>query len=110
MKKINVILVMLLVCVGTTVMAQKKTKTFDSKEYALFGDKFKVTKIYTKDEMLKKYKALKKGDTLVVQFQSNIKAVCKKKGCWMKLELAGDDDSFVRFKDYGASSAPGPSS
>ena len=101
MKKINVILVMLLVCVGTTVMAQKKTKTFDSKEYALFGDKFKVTKIYTKDEMLKKYKALKKGDTLVVQFQSNIKAVCKKKGCWMKLELAGDDDSFVRFKDYG---------
>ena len=76
MKKINVILVMLLVCVGTTVMAQKKTKAFDSKEYALFGDKFKVTKIYTKDEMLKKYKALKKGDTLVVQFQSNIKAVC----------------------------------
>lgn len=101
MKKINVILVMLLVCVGSTVVAQKKAKAFDSKEYALFGDKFKVTKIYTKDEMLKKYKALKKGDTLVVQFQSNIKAVCKKKGCWMKLELAGDDDSFVRFKDYG---------
>lgn len=92
---------MLFLCIGTSVMAQKKAKTFDSKEYASFGNKFKVTKILTKDQMLKKYKNLKKGDTLVVQFQSNIKSVCKKKGCWMKMELAGDDDSFVRFKDYG---------
>ena len=101
MKKINVILFMLLVCVGTTVMAQKKVTAFDSKEYASFGKKFKVTKILTKKEMLEKYKSLKKGDTIAVQFQSNIKAVCKKKGCWMKMELAGADDSFVRFKDYG---------
>lgn len=100
MKKTNFILIMLFVCVGTTVMAQKKVKAFDSKQYALFGDKFKVTKIYTKNEMLKKYKSLKKGDTITVQFQSNIKAVCKKKGCWMKMELAGDDESFVKFKDY----------
>ena len=78
---------MLLVCVGTTVMAQKKVTAFDSKEYASFGEKFKVTKILTKKEMLEKYKSLKKGDTIAVQFQSNIKAVCKKKGCWMKMEL-----------------------
>jgi hypothetical protein len=79
----------------------KKAKAFDAKDYALFGEKFKVTKILTKDEMLKKYKNLKKGDTITVQFVSNIKAVCKKKGCWMKMELAGDDESFVKFKDYG---------
>jgi len=99
--KINVILLMLLLCIGSTAMAQKKSKVFDSKDYALFGDKFKVTKIYTKNEMLKKYKKLKKGDTITVQFQSNIKQVCKKKGCWMKMELAGDNESFVKFKDYG---------
>ena len=98
--KINVILVMLLLCIVPTAMAQKKSKAFDSKDYALFGDKFKVTKIYTKNEMLKKYKKLKKGDTITVQFQSNIKQVCKKKGCWMKMELAGDNESFVKFKDY----------
>ena len=91
---------MLLVCVGTTIMAQKKAKTFDGKDYASFGDKFKVTKIYSKNEMLKKYKTLKKGDTITVQFESNIKAVCKKKGCWMKMELAGDNESFVKFRDY----------
>jgi len=101
MKNLNRILIMLVLLVGTTVMAQKKAKAFNANDYALFGDKFKVTKILTKDEMLKKYKNLKKGDTIVVQFQSNIKSVCKKKGCWMKMELAGDDDSFVRFKDYG---------
>lgn len=81
--------------------AQKKAVAFNSNDYTLFGDKFKVTKILSKNEMLDKYKTLKKGDTLTVQFVSNIKAVCKKKGCWMKMELAGDDESFVKFKDYG---------
>ena len=100
MKKISATLIILFLFVGTTLTAQS-AKTFNTNDYALFGDKFKVTKILTKDEMLKKYQNLKKGDTIVVQFQSNIKAVCKKKGCWMKMELAGDDDSFVRFKDYG---------
>ena len=100
MKKINVILIMLLLFVGTTLTAQKKATAFNSADYASFGDKFKVTKILTKKEMLEKYKALKKGETITVQFVSNIKAVCKKKGCWMKMELAGDDESFVKFKDY----------
>lgn len=100
MRKINLILVMLLVFVGTTLTAQKKATAFNSNDYASFGDKFKVTKILTKKQMLEKYKTLKKGDTITVQFESNIKAVCKKKGCWMKMELAGDDESFVKFKDY----------
>jgi hypothetical protein len=101
MKKINPILIALLLFVSVSAFAQTKAKAFNPKDYALFGEKFKVTKILTKDQMLKKYKNLKKGDTIVVQFVSTIKAVCKKKGCWMKMELAGDDDSFVKFKDYG---------
>lgn len=99
MKKINFIVVMFL-WLGTTVIAQKKA-TFNANDYASFGENFKVEKVYNKAEMLKKYKSLKKGDTITVQFQSNIKSVCKKKGCWMKMELAGDDNSFVKFKDYG---------
>jgi hypothetical protein len=102
MKKINLVLIAIVLFIGSNVMAQSKTKAtaFDAKNYALFGEKFKVTKILTKDQMLKKYKNLKKGDTITVQFQSNIKSVCKKKGCWMKMEMAGDDTSFVKFKDY----------
>ncbi len=102
MKKINLLLIAVLLFMSSNVMAQSKTKAtaFDAKNYALFGEKFKVTKILTKDQMLKKYKNLKKGDTVTVQFQSNIKSVCKKKGCWMKMDLAGDDTSFVKFTDY----------
>ena len=51
--------------------------------------------------MLKKYKTLKKGDSIAVKFQSNIKEVCKKKGCWMQMDLTDDKQSFVKFKDYG---------
>ncbi len=89
-----------LFCFGSAALAQSKAKSFNKNDYVLFGEDFKVVKILPKNEMLKKYKSLKKGDTITVQFQSKIKAVCKKKGCWMKMELAGDDDSFVKFKDY----------
>lgn len=99
MKKINYVLVLLLL-IGTSMMAQKKAAAFNSNDYASFGEKFKVTKVYNKAEMMKKYKKLKKGDTLTVQFESTIKSVCKKKGCWMKLALKDDDASFVKFKDY----------
>ncbi len=105
MKKLNLIIVALMLFVGSNVMAQTKTKpaakTFNAKDYAAFGEKFKVGKVLTKEQMLKKYKNLKKGDTITVQFESKIKSVCKKKGCWMKMDLAGDETSFVKFHDYG---------
>jgi len=69
--------------------------------YATFGDKIVADKALSKDEMLKKYSNLKKGDTIAVKFKSKITSVCKKKGCWMKMDLADKKESFVRFKDYG---------
>ena len=69
--------------------------------YASFGDKILADKALTKEEMLAKYKTLKKGDTIAVKFKSKINSVCKKKGCWMKMDLAGNTESFVKFKDYG---------
>ncbi len=70
-------------------------------EYASFGSKIAAEKALSKEQMLSKYKTMKKGDTLAVKFKSTITDVCKKKGCWMKMDLAGDKESFVRFKDYG---------
>lgn len=69
--------------------------------YASFGGKMTADKALSKEEMLRKYKAMKKGDTLAVKFKSKITDVCKKKGCWMKMDLANSNESFVRFKDYG---------
>lgn len=105
MKKINFI-VLLLLFVGFTANAQQKVKkattvAYNINDYASFGDKFQPTNVLSEKQMLKKYKNLKKGDTIAVKFKSNIKAVCKKKGCWMELDLTDDTKSFVKFKDYG---------
>ncbi len=51
--------------------------------------------------MYNKFKALKQGDTIQVKFASKINKVCKKKGCWMRLDLGKGEESLVRFKDYG---------
>jgi len=69
--------------------------------YASFGDKIIADQALTQQEMLNKYDNLKAGDTIAVKFKSKITAVCKKKGCWMKMDLADKKESFVRFKDYG---------
>ena len=70
-------------------------------QYASFGDKILAEKALTKEQMLEKYASLKKGDTIAVKFKSKITSVCKKKGCWMKMDLADKKESFVRFTDYG---------
>lgn len=75
--------------------------TFNKKDYASFGSTFTPAIVLTKEQMLKKYKNLKAGDTISVAFESKIKEVCKKKGCWMDVALGNDQKSFVKFKDYG---------
>lgn len=72
----------------------------DQDNYVSFGDKITAAKALSQDQMFKKYKALKKGDTLKVKFKSRIHAVCKKKGCWMTLDLKDDQRAFVKFRDY----------
>ncbi|MBW3518731.1 DUF4920 domain-containing protein [Flavobacterium sp. NKUCC04_CG] len=68
--------------------------------YEVFGDSIKETPVLTQVEMSEKYKNMKAGDTLAVQFKSKIEEVCQKKGCWMSLSLDEGQKSFVKFKDY----------
>ncbi|MES2487041.1 MAG: DUF4920 domain-containing protein [Bacteroidota bacterium] len=75
-------------------------KPVTANDYASFGDKITADKALSKDQMLKKYASLKAGDTINVKFSTKINEVCKKKGCWMSLELPGGKESFVKFKDY----------
>ena len=95
----------------TVVMTVREVKRFAAENelaqteqvngYTVFGKKFTPKKVLTSDQMIKKYKSLKTGDTVALQFKSKVKEVCKKKGCWMSLVLPGEKESFVRFKDYG---------
>lgn len=108
MKKIKLFVLMAVVFAGVAANAQtavKKEKAakgmVNMNDYAVFGEKFTASNVLTDKAMLKKYKSLKKGDTVTVKFKSVIKEVCKKKGCWMNMDLSNNLNSFVRFKDYG---------
>jgi|SRR6218665_2907655 len=39
-------------------------------------------------------------DSLEVKLTGVIKEVCQKKGCWMTMNIGGDKEMQVRFKDY----------
>lgn len=79
----------------------KKETPKPALKYAAFGSKITADKALTKEQMTQKYASLKKGDTINAKFKSKIMSVCKKKGCWMKMDLAQNKESFIRFKDYG---------
>jgi len=102
----NVILIALTVFVFYSCKnegANKSVKEIEKQEvkYLSFGENIKAENSISSAEMSEKYKNLKEGDTLNIKFSAPIKEVCKSKGCWMKLDLGNEQESFVNFKDYG---------
>mgnify|MGYP005855154127 CR=1 FL=1 len=55
----------------------------------------------SKVDMIAIFENLELGDTIQVQFQSEVQSVCPKKGCWMKLNLPKNQNAHITFKDYG---------
>ena len=102
MKKLIIALSVLL---AFTSCRDKKKETPKANEqtvkYASFGEKITPDNVLSKEEMDKKFKSLKKGDTLQVKVKTKINKSCTKKGCWMRLDLGNKDETLVRFKDYG---------
>jgi len=99
-----VIAVVLLLSVTACKEANKETQESQSTSeisYTSFGEKITSENFISKEEMAKKFNLINMGDTINVKFASTINAVCKKKGCWMKLDLGDDKESMVRFTDYG---------
>jgi hypothetical protein len=102
----NVILLLLAVFVLYSCKnegANKERKEIEKQDvtYLSFGENIKAENSISNAEMAEKYKNLKEGDTLNIKFSAPIKEVCKSKGCWMKLDLGNEQESFVNFKDYG---------
>lgn len=104
MKKALIILALLGVAIGCK---NEKTEVVQPSEvqevainYLAIGEEISDEDLLTKNEVMVKYKNLKAGDTLNLKFASEVKEVCQKKGCWMKLDM-GEEEAMVRFKDYG---------
>ncbi|MCB0484947.1 MAG: DUF4920 domain-containing protein [Flavobacteriaceae bacterium] len=99
MKKITIILVSIL----SLVACKEATKETEKSEvaYLSYGKKITEENVISKEDMATKYANLKEGDTIQVKFASTVNEVCKSKGCWMKLDLGENNESMVRFTDYG---------
>jgi hypothetical protein len=69
-------------------------------DYTTYGDAITSDNLIALSTIKEQYKNLKSGDTVAVKFQAPIDAVCKSKGCWMRLDLGEEEEVFVKFKDY----------
>jgi len=107
MKSIVYILAIVLTVVSCKEGAKSEaTETTDTAinaettEYQSFGDKISDEEVLSKAQMMTKYDNMKPGDTVAVKFETKVNAVCKNKGCWMRLDM-GEEEAMVKFKDYG---------
>lgn len=85
----------------TKAQATQHLAIADQELYASYGAKITTDNTLTKSEIAEKYAALAEGDTALVTFEAPINAVCASKGCWMRLDIAEEEQVFVKFKDYG---------
>ena len=73
----------------------------DSTVYQVYGAALDAQSVLSTNALADSFSTMKKTDTLFAKVQGTIKEVCSKKGCWMTLDLGGEKDLMVRFKDYG---------
>ena len=92
MKKILVILF----CV-TNLSAQEQINT--KTNYTVYGNAKMTTEgVISGEELIE---LLNTQDSAMVKVEGVISEVCSKKGCWMDVDIGGENTLFVRFMDYG---------
>ncbi|MBL6444744.1 DUF4920 domain-containing protein [Fulvivirga sp. 29W222] len=63
-----------------------------------YGEEIHEEGAISAEELLTKMEGV---DSMQVKVTSEILATCKMKGCWMNVEVPGEDKMRVTFKDYG---------
>ncbi len=69
--------------------------------YKSYGERIIAVNALSESEVAERYAALKEGDTATLKFKAPVNTVCAAKGCWMRLDIAEEQQVFVKFKDYG---------
>lgn len=80
---------------------QVKNEVNKELKVSFYGDTIDYRSPESTESAFNQFKELESKDTLSLTFQSKTTAVCKKKGCWMTLDMPGSRDIKVTFKDYG---------
>ncbi|MEL6562003.1 MAG: DUF4920 domain-containing protein [Bacteroidota bacterium] len=95
--------IVLLILVGLFSCEQKQTASQETKEvvaqksYDTFGAEISSEGAVSPVEFVKAFSQ----DSLNVKISATATAVCKKKGCWMNVDLGNEKTMKVTFKDYG---------
>jgi hypothetical protein len=104
MKKITLFLLsiaFLSACNNTTIDAEVKTETAEVEqqpEYKFYGDTIDVENAVEANTLMAMAGT---KDSLAVKVKGTVLESCKKKGCWMKMDLGNGEEMRVTFKDYG---------
>lgn len=91
-----------LACKNETQTTEDKTEDIQKEiAYASFGMEINDEDALTSERMMEHYKTMKAGDTINSKMMGKIEEVCSAKGCWMTLDMDGENEVMVKFKDYG---------
>ena len=95
MKKIS----FLFIIAASLIACNNLTQSEETQETVAgrYGDSTWTKEVaLTGEEMMD---SLAANDSVYVTVSGNIKAACQAKGCWMSMDIAGNE-MFVKFKDY----------
>lgn len=70
-------------------------------EYVSFGSQIIPDDAIAASSMAEHYKSMNAGDSINSKMVAKVTSVCQAKGCWMTLDLGGNEDVMVKFKNYG---------
>jgi len=104
MKLFNIFLVFLLLisaCKDAKTQSEEPLQQEEEPTFATAGAPISEGSVFSEVEMSKVYSELKPGDTVSTRFEGEVVSVCQMKGCWMRVEMPGEETVMVRFKDYG---------
>lgn len=106
MKKNILFFAVLSILIGCKSSDNNKKDTISASDisssaYNGYGGTINSDEILSQEAISDTYNSIKAGDTLNIAFTSTVNSVCKAKGCWMRLALADDKETMVKFKDYG---------
>ncbi|MCB4798924.1 DUF4920 domain-containing protein [Neotamlana laminarinivorans] len=99
---------LLIICVLVLISCKNKSEETTKQDsqipevtYASFGKEIIADDAISSKSMAQHYQTMQVGDSINSKMIAKVTDVCQAKGCWMTLNLQGDEEVMVKFKDYG---------
>lgn len=97
MKQLITLIAVAITFTLSNVYAQENSNNIGMSSYEYYGEKISEEGAISPDKFLKE---IESKDSVEVKLEAKIVTCCKKKGCWMDVDLENGTTMKVRFKDY----------